>query len=174
MNVECQRVQERLAETGGRIEALPEEAVRHVEACPECRLVAERERDLAAAFAAALPPEDPVLTERIMEAVRQRRRTERLLELLPLAASLFLVLGAAVLLGGIPGSGLIAAVPGTAAAGGLGLAGGLAAWVRSVAVATGALAAVVPGWAVLAAFVLLLGGLLAGRHLLRRLGARTR
>ncbi len=174
MNVECQRVQELLAESGGRTDTLPEDAVRHLGACQECARAAEQERELARLLAVALPPEDAALTERIMEAVGRRRRAQRLLRLLPLAASVLLVLGAAVLLGGVPGSGLLAAVPGTAVAGCLGLTGGAIAWVRSVAVAAGALASVVPGWVIWGAMLLVLGGLLVGRRLLRRLEARQR
>ena len=129
---------------------------------------------LAAAFAAAMPPEDEALTERILETLRERRRRERILRLLPLAASVFLVLGAVALLGGIPGAGLIAAVPGTAASGGLGLAGTLMAWVRSVMLAAGTLSAVVPWWLAMLSLLAAAGGLLAGRRLLRRIGARTR
>jgi len=174
VNVDCQRVQELLAESGGRIDGLPEDAVRHLGVCRECARAAEQERELADLFAAVLPPEDAALTERIMEAVGRQRRTQRLLRLLPLAASVLLVLGAVVLLGGVPGSGLLAAVPGTAVAGCLGLTGGAIAWIRSVAVAAGALASVVPGWVMGGAVLLVLAGLLAGRRLLRRLETRQR
>ncbi len=174
MSTVCQKVQEELVEHGGVLDALDAAQRRHVEACSECAAVARAEADLAKLFHQALPPRDELLTERILQEVGSRRWSRRIARLLPLAASLFLVLGAVILLGGLPGGGLLAAVPGTSFGGALGLGGAFLTWVRSLVVAARALAGLVPQWAALSALVVALATAFVVRRIAARVGGPSR
>ncbi len=170
MNTDCRKVQEALVEHGGALEPLAAAMRRHVEGCATCAAVARAEADLARLLAEALPPRDALLTERILAEVRSRRRSRRLARLLPLAASLLLVLGAVFLLGGVPGSGLLAALPGTSMTGAMGLGGALLTWIRSLLVAARTLAGLVPHWLALAGLLVAVLGVLALRRLAAKVG----
>lgn len=170
MSTVCRGVQEKLVEHGGALDALDVAERRHVKACPECAAVAHAEADLARLFQQALPPRDELLTERILQEVRSRRWSRRVARLLPLAASLFLVLGSVVLLGGLPGGGLLAALPGTSFGGAMGLGGAFLTWVRSLMVAARALAELLPQWAALSALVVALVTAATVRRLAARVG----
>ena len=170
MSTVCRSVQEQLVEHGGTLDALDAAAHRHVEHCARCSAVARAEAELSRAFSEALPPQDDLLTERILLEVRSRRRVRRLLRLLPLAASLFLVLGAVYLLGGLPGGGLLTAIPGTSFSGAMGLGGTFLTWMRSLLVVARTLSGLVPGWVAGGAFLVALAGAAA----LGRLAAKVR
>jgi len=174
MSMECRTVQEALVEKAGRRDQLAPEVQEHLRLCSECSRFAEAERDLHSVFVTALPPEDPALIERILLAVHDRRLFRQIARWLPLAASALIVLGCVALLGGLPGAGLLAAIPGTTAGGGtLGLGGALLAWMRALEVAARVLAGFVPAWVPLAGLGVAVLGLLLCRRMVRAIKERS-
>jgi hypothetical protein len=100
-----------LVEVAGVAEALEGEARHHVASCSECAELASEERRLHAAFDAAIAPDDPALQQQIMTAVHRRRLRRRLFNLVPMAASLVLAAVGLLMIGGLPGSGLVSLLP---------------------------------------------------------------
>ena len=136
---ECQAIQEALTENGGTLDRLDAAASAHLEVCPECREVAAAESALALLFASAVPPADPTVEEGVHSALRPARIRRRVVAFLPVAASLVIALTGAVMVGGVPGSGVLGFLPGWSAQGWMAFATSVSDW--GAAVATGARAA---------------------------------
>lgn len=139
MATDCQTIQEILTEHGGGLDRLDGAESQHLEACPDCREVAAAERALALLFAKAVPPADPVVEERVLAALRPVRIRRRIVAFLPVAASLLVALVGAVLVGGVPGSGILGLLPEFSTQGWMAFATSVSDW--GSAVATGARAA---------------------------------
>jgi len=136
---DCQAIQEILTEHGGGLDRLDEVQSRHLEVCPECREVAAAERALGLLFARAIPPADPGVEEHVLAALRPARIRRRIVAFLPVAASLLVALLGAVMVGGVPGSGILGLLPEWSAQGWMAFATSVSDW--GTAVATGARAA---------------------------------
>ena len=136
---DCQQIQETLTECGGGLDRLDETQSRHLEVCPDCRGAAAAERALGMLFARAIPPADPVVEENVMAALRPVRIRRRVVAFLPVAASMLVALLGAVMVGGIPGSGVLGLLPEWSAQGWMAFATSVSDW--GTAVATGARAA---------------------------------
>ena len=139
MATNCQAIQEILTEHGGRLDRLEQAESRHLEVCPDCREVAAAERALNLLFAKAIPPADPVVEERVRAAMQPVRIRRRVVAFLPVAASLLVALVGAVMLGGVPVSGVLGLLPEFSARGWMAFAASASDW--GTAVATGARAA---------------------------------
>ncbi len=136
---DCQTIQEMLTENGGGLEHLDGAESRHLEVCPGCREVAAAEKALGLLFRKAIPPADPVVEERVLAALRPVRIRRRIVAFLPVAASLMVALVGAVMVGGVPGSGILGLLPEFSTQGWMAFATGVSDW--GSAVATGARAA---------------------------------
>ena len=136
---ECQAIQEKLTELGGGLDRLDRAESRHLEVCPDCREVAAAEKALAMLFSKAIPPADPAVEQRVLAALRPVRIRRRVVAFMPVAASLLVALVGAVMVGGVPGSGIVGLLPEFSAQGWMAFAGSVSDW--SAAVATGARAA---------------------------------
>jgi hypothetical protein len=136
---DCQAIQMALTEHGGGIDRLDPAGRQHLEMCPDCREVAAAERALGLVFAAAVPPADPVIARSVVAALQPMRLRRRFLAFLPVAASLLVALLGAVLVGGVPGSGILRLSPAWSAQGWMAFATSLSDW--GAAAATGARAA---------------------------------
>ena len=108
---DCQTIQEILTEHGGRLEGLGGAESQHLEVCPDCREVAAAERALGLLFARAIPPADPSVEEGVLAALRPVWIRRRIVAFLPVAASLLVALVGAVMVGGVPGSGILGLLP---------------------------------------------------------------
>jgi predicted anti-sigma-YlaC factor YlaD len=136
---DCQTIQEILTEHGGELERLDGAGSQHLEVCPDCREVAAAERALRLIFATAVPPTDPVMEERVLAALRPVRIRRRIVAFLPVAASFLVALVGAVMVGGVPGSGVLGLLPEFSTRGWMAFATSVSDW--GTAVATGARAA---------------------------------
>ena len=138
MATSCEVIQEQLAEYLGETQRLSEEERRHLERCPQCCEVAAAEAALGLIFARVLPPADPNMEDRVRAAMRFSRRRRRVLALLPVAASLFVALLGAVMLGGLPGGSLLALLPAWSSQGWVSLAASIGDWNTVLTTAAGA------------------------------------
>ena len=136
---DCQEIQETLTEHGGALDRLDEAQSCHLEACPDCREAAAAERALGLLFASAIPPADMLVEEKVMAALRPARIRRRMVAFMPVAASLLVALLGAVMVGGVPGSGILGLLPEWSAQGWMAFATSVSDW--GTAVATGARAA---------------------------------
>ena len=136
---DCQTIQEILTENGGGLEGLDAAQGRHLEMCPDCREVAAAEKALGLLFAKAIPPADPAVEERVLAALRPVQIRRRMVAFLPVAASLLVAFVGAVIIGGVPGIGILGLLPEFSAQGWMGFATSVSDW--GSAVATGARAA---------------------------------
>lgn len=136
---DCQTIQEMLTENGGGLERLDGAESRHLEVCPGCQEVAAAEKALGLLFRKAIPPADPLIEERVLAALRPVRIRRRIVAFLPVAASLLVALVGAVMVGGVPGSGILGLLPEFSTQGWLAFATSASDW--GSAVATGARAA---------------------------------
>jgi len=136
---DCQTIQEILTEHGGGLDRLDEAESRHLEACPDCLEVAAAEQALGLLFARAIPPADPAVEASVLAALRPARIRRRIVAFLPVAASLVVALLGAVMVGGVPGSGILGFFPEWSAQGWMAFATSVSDW--GTAVATGARAA---------------------------------
>lgn len=139
MATDCQTIQEMLTENGGGLERLDGAESRHLEVCPDCREVAAAEMALGLLFAKAIPPADPLAEARVLSALRPVQIRRRIVALLPVAASLLVALVGAVMVGGVPGSGILGLLPEFSTQGWMAFATSVSDW--GSAVATGARAA---------------------------------
>jgi anti-sigma factor RsiW len=98
-------------EAAGEVGALAGEAKRHLASCQECSQAAAEELQLRAAIRAATPAEDHELQTQIMVAVSQRRLRRRLFAVLPIAASFLVAVIGGLMIGGLPGRGLVSLLP---------------------------------------------------------------
>lgn len=163
MATSCEAIQEQLAEYLGDTQRLSDLERRHLEVCPQCCEVAAAEGALGLIFAKVLPPADPNMEDRVRTAMQVTRRRRRILALLPVAASLFVALLGAVMLGGLPGGSLLALLPAWSSQGWVSLAASIGDWNTVLTTAAGAASALLsPGVLVAAIAVSLLGfGVLA-------------
>jgi predicted anti-sigma-YlaC factor YlaD len=136
---DCQTIQEILTEHGGELERLDGAESQHLEVCPDCREVAAAERALRLVFATAIPPADSVMEERVLAALRPVRIRRRIVAFLPVAASFLVALVGAVMVGGVPGSGILGLLPEFSTQGWMAFTTSVSDW--GTAVATGARAA---------------------------------
>lgn len=139
MTTDCQEIQEILTEHRGEIDRLDGAVGQHVESCPGCREVAAAEFALAQLLAEAIPPADPSVERGVRAALRPVRIRRRIVAFLPVAASLLVTLLGAVMVGGVPGGGMIALLPMWSAQGWMSLAAGASD--MGTALVTGARAA---------------------------------
>ena len=136
---DCQTIQEILTENGGGLEHLDGAGSQHLELCPDCREVAAAERALGLLFARAIPPADLVVEEHVLAALRPARIRRRIVAFLPVAASMLVALVGAVMVGGVPGSGILGLLPEFSTQGWMAFATSVSDW--GAAVSTGARAA---------------------------------
>ena len=154
----CEAVQEHLAEIRGETVRLSDAERRHLEHCPQCCEIAAAENALGLIFASVLPPADPGMEGRVRSEMRAARRRRRILALLPVAASLLVALLGAVMLGGLPGGGLLAMLPLWSSQGWVSLAATAGDWNTAVNTAAGSASALLgSGVVVIAAAVSALG-----------------
>jgi hypothetical protein len=134
----CEAIQELLTEHLGDTDRLSATERQHVEVCPQCCEVAAAERALSTIFARALPPADPNMEAQIRAALRPVRIKRRVVALLPVAASLFVALLGAVMVGGLPGGSLLALLPMWSSQGWISLAASIGDWSAALNSAAGA------------------------------------
>ena len=141
MSTQCQAIQEMLTENSGMVERLEEASRQHLGACPECREVAAGERALGNFFSKVVAPADPAIESRVMSALRPVRIRRRIVAFMPVAASLIVALFGAILVGGVPGGGVLSFLPRWSAQGWMAFVTSATDW--TTAVATGARSAAV-------------------------------
>ena len=134
--MDCQATEEMLAELGGKIERLDQVAQHHLEVCPGCREVAAAELALGRIFSEAIPPADSTIEKRVLAHLGPARIRRRFVAFLPVAASLVVALLGAALVGGVPGGGIVAFLPGWSAQGWMAFVTSASDW--GVAVSAGA------------------------------------
>jgi predicted anti-sigma-YlaC factor YlaD len=134
--MDCQATEEMLAELGGEIERLDQVAQHHLEVCPSCREVAAAELALGRIFSEAIPPADSTIEKRVLAHLGSARIRRRFVAFLPVAASLVVALLGAALVGGVPGGGIVAFLPGWSAQGWMAFVTSASDW--GVAVSAGA------------------------------------
>ena len=134
--MDCQATEEMLAELGGEIERLDQVAQHHLEVCPGCREVAAAELALGRIFSEAIPPADSTIEKRVLAHLGPARIRRRFVAFLPVAASLVVALLGAALVGGVPGGGIVAFLPGWSAQGWMAFVTSASDW--GVAVSAGA------------------------------------
>ena len=159
MATSCEAIQELLAEHLGEVDRLTEPERRHVEVCPQCCEAAAAERALGRIFAMALPPADPEMETRILAAIRPARFRRRAVALLPVAASLFVALLGAVMLGGLPGGSLLALLPMWSSQGWVSLAATMGDWATVCTTTAGATTALLGPGVLATAVVITLAGI---------------
>ena len=163
MSTDCQTIQEILTENGGVLDHLGTAERKHVGVCAQCREVAAAELALAHIFSAAAPPADPTVERGVRAALRPVRIRRRVVAFLPVAASLFIALLGAVMVGGLPGAGTATLLPLWTAQGWVALATGAPDWGAALATGVRAVgAAIDPAIIVGAGLVSLLGLVLVG------------
>ena len=139
MTGRCESCQEALVQFAGRGDELAADVAGHLAGCAACQAVAVQELGLADLLERALPAADPDLVTTVVNRLPRRSVRWQALRLLPVAASLFIALLGAVLLGGVPGGSLLAALPSASAHSVMTLSRALGDW----AVATGAIVSTV-------------------------------
>ena len=158
MSSECQTIQEALAEQRGEVVRLGEAEQRHIHSCPGCTEVAAAERALGLVFRDAVPPADETVVANVMSALRPVRTRRRIVAFLPVAASMLVALVGAVLVGGVPGSGIVSLLPGWSTQGWSALVSGVSDWYAATATGVrAATAAMDPAFLAGAALLGLLG-----------------
>lgn len=154
MATECQLIQEALAEHRGEVGRLDDVSRRHLDSCPECCEVAAAERALGAIFRNAVPPADASLQAAVVASLRPVRRRRRMVAFLPVAASVLIAAVGALLVGGLPGIGVLGLLPGWSSQAGLAAAGSISEWLEVASAGMQAAAAALDPRAVAAAAVL--------------------
>jgi hypothetical protein len=125
---ECQAIQEALSEYRGEVVRLGAAERQHVDACPGCSEVAAAEKALGLIFREAVAPADPSVFAGVMSALRPVRIRRRVVAFVPVAASLLLAVVGALLIGGVPGSGVVSLLPGWSSQGWSAMLGGVSDW----------------------------------------------
>jgi hypothetical protein len=140
---ECQAIQEALSEYRGEVVRLSAAERQHIGACPGCSEVAAAEKALGFIFRDAVAPEDPSVVDAVVAALRPVRIRRRVVAFVPVAASMLLAIVGALLVGGVPGSGVLSLFPGWSTQGWSALLGGVTDWYSAsstgVAAATAAM-----------------------------------
>ena len=111
-------------------------AERHAERVTGWGEVASPERALGRVLWEAINPADPAIEKSVLARLGATRIRCRFVALRPVAGSLLVALFGAALVGGVPGGGMAAFLPGWSAQGWMALVTGASDW--SVAVAAGA------------------------------------
>ncbi len=155
---ECQTIQEALSEYRGEVVRLGATERQHVDACPGCSEVAAAEMALGLIFREAVAPADPSVVAGVMSALRPVRIRRRVVAFVPVAASLLLAVVGAVLVGGVPGSGVVSLLPGWSTQGWSAVLGGVSDWYSATStVAAAATAAIDPAFLAAAGMIGLIG-----------------
>jgi predicted anti-sigma-YlaC factor YlaD len=139
---DCQAIQETLTEYRGEIDRLDEVSRQHLEICPGCREVAAAERALGLIFEQAVPPADARIEGAVLAALKPVRIRRRFVAFVPVAVSLLVALVGAVLVGGIPGIGVVTLLPRWSADGWMAFVTSASDWATAVAAGARASAAV--------------------------------
>lgn len=169
MTQPCDRIQHLLVDVGGDLDLVSDEVRDHLSTCARCADVARGEAELAAVFQAALPPYDDQLEWFVLGRVAGAASRRRVTRLLPAAAAVLVAMLGLFLLDGIPGSGLLSALPNQCADGALGFGATVVEWLRCFTVAVASLGRVVPGWLAVAAGLLTLAAVVGLRRAAVRL-----
>jgi hypothetical protein len=111
-------------------------------------------------FRDAVPPEDPSVVEGVMSALRPVRFRRRLIAFVPVAASVILAVVGALLVGGVPGSGVLKLLPGWSTQGWSASLGVITDWYHATSTGFAAVAAAMNPTFVVAAGAIGLIGLL--------------
>jgi hypothetical protein len=164
----CRSVQLALVEASGDVDRLEQAQRAHAAECSACAEVASAEQRLGQLLEQGAPPFDPRLEATLLAAVGRARARRRIYSLLPVAASLALALLGALLVGGVPGSGLLSLVPAWSAEGWMALAGAAASWGVGLAAIARTMAELLPGEAALGAAAFSLAGIVLLVLLMRR------
>lgn len=125
---ECQAIQEALSEYRGEVVRLGAAERQHVEACPSCSEVAAAEMALGLIFREAVAPADSSIVDGVMAALRPVRIRRRVVAFVPVAASMLLAVVGALLVGGVPGSGVLSQLPGWSTQGWSAALSGVSDW----------------------------------------------
>lgn len=155
-------------EVAGEVGQLSPEERLHVAACSECARAASAELGLSRVLAEALPPSDPGLVAAVLAALPPLEWRRRVLAALPVAVSLAVVALGALLVGGVPGVGIVSLLPVWSSQGWMALTGVAGDWVVALLATARAAAAVVPAPAALAAAGLGFAGLWLTVSVVRR------
>lgn len=161
MERECQAIQETLAEIRGDLDSLDGTLRPHVESCSSCAAVADSERALEQALSSAVPPEDPIVVGRVMNALGPKRLRRRAASAIPVLASLMLALVGVAMIGGVPGSSLLRQLPWVSSQAWLAIGGAAADWGVAMTAAAGAAGLLLSPAVQLASLLVGLGGLIA-------------
>jgi hypothetical protein len=125
---ECQAIQEALSEHRGEMTRLGVAERQHVDSCPGCSEVAAAELALGVIFREAVAPADPSVADGVMAALRPARIRRRVVAFVPVAASMLIAVVGALLVGGVPGSGVLSQFPGWSTQGWSAALGGVSDW----------------------------------------------
>lgn len=128
MASECQAIQEALCENRGDVTRLDAAGRQHLEMCPGCSEVAAAEMALGLIFRDAVAPADPSVVDGVMAGLRPVRIRRRIVAFVPVAASLMLAVVGALLVGGVPGSGVLSLLPGLSTQSWSAMLGGVSDW----------------------------------------------
>ena len=158
---DCKQMIEALVEVAGDLDKLDASVRDHVETCASCRESAAAERSLDRVLSAAVPPGDPELEGRVSAMLAPARRRRRRAAFLPVAASSLVALAGGVVLGGVPGAGLIGQLPRLSSQLWLGLAGAASDWGVGVTTATAAASTTMPPGLQAASLLVSIAGLVA-------------
>ncbi len=123
MNSQCETVRYILVEGVGDPDRRDPAVAGHLESCETCRQFAVAEEHLAEVLETASAPADLALQQQVINAVQGLEARRRRLALVPVAASVILMLAGVTLMGGVPGASMAAALPALTAGGWLALAG---------------------------------------------------
>lgn len=159
MASECQAIQEALSEHRGELSSLGAIERRHVDACPGCSEVAAAEMALGLIFRDAVPPADSSVVDGVMARLGPVRIRRRMVAFVPVAASMLLAVVGALLIGGVPGSGVLSLLPGWSTQGWSALFGGVSDWYGATSAAVAAAASAMDPAMLVAAGVIGLIGL---------------
>ena len=123
MNSQCEKIRHIAVESLGNLGRLDPAVEEHLGTCEGCRQFVAAEVRLASILKTASPPTDPALQQQVINAVQELEARRRRWALLPVAASVILVLAGVTVMGGVPGASMAAALPAWTAGGWLALAG---------------------------------------------------
>ncbi len=158
MNSQCETVRNILVEHSGAKDRQDPVVDRHLEDCEGCRRFAAKEARLGDILEAASPPVDRPLQDRVVHAVLILEVRRRRLALVPVAASVLLVLAGVTVLGGVPAASMAAALPAWAGSGWPALAGMVMDFVGALRAVAVGLADMISGPVVLGAAMVVAAG----------------
>lgn len=147
----CRSVQLALMDVAGEVDQLAQAEQAHVAACSACARAASAELGLSRVLVGALPPADPRLEAAVLAALPALARRRRVWSALPVAASLAVVALGVLLVGGVPGAGILSLLPAWSSQGWMAITGLVGDWGVAVVATARAAGAVVPAPAALAA-----------------------